>query len=77
MSLHRFAVGQSIEFAPGRLDATATHGAYTVVRLHPDEPSDREYRVKNAQDGHERVVRESRIRLVRPPTLGRPPAPLG
>jgi hypothetical protein len=77
MSLHRFAVGQSVEFAPGRLDATATVGTYTVLRLHPDEPSDREYRVKNAQDGHERVVRESRIRLVRPPTLGRPPAPLG
>ena len=61
MSLHRFAVGQSVEFAPGRLDATATLGTYTVVRLHPDEPGDREYRVKNAHDGHERVVRESRI----------------
>jgi hypothetical protein len=74
MSLHRFAVGQSVEFAPGRLDATATRGAYTVVRLHPDEPNDREYRVKNAQDGHERVVRESRIRLVRPAqgSAGRP-----
>ena len=59
MPLHRFAVGQSIEFAPGRLDTTATRGAYTVVRLHPDEPNDREYRVKSAHDGQERVVRES------------------
>ncbi len=77
MPLHRFAVGQSIEFAPGRLDATATRGAYTVVRLHPDEPGDREYRVRNAHDGHERVVRESRIRLVRSAGLGWPPAALG
>ena len=51
MPLHRFAVGQSIEFAPGRLDATATRGAYTVVRLHPDEPDDREYRVKEERPG--------------------------
>jgi hypothetical protein len=63
MPLHRFAVGQSIEFVPDRFYATATRGAYTVVRLHPNDASDREYRVKNARDGHERVVRESQIRL--------------
>ena len=63
MALHRFTVGQSIEFVPDRFDATATRGAYTVVRLHPNDASDREYRVKNARDGHERVVRESQIRL--------------
>ena len=63
MALHRFAVGQSIEFMPNRFDATATRGAHTVVRLHPNDASDREYRVKNARDGHERVVRESQIRL--------------
>ena len=48
---------------PSRFDPTATRGAYTVVRLHPNDASDREYRVKNARDGHERVVRESQIRL--------------
>ena len=63
MALHRFAVGQSIEFVPDRFYATATRGAYTVVRLHPNDASDREYRVKNIRDGHERVVRESQIRL--------------
>jgi hypothetical protein len=63
MPLHRFAVGQSIEFMPDRFDATATRGTYTVVRLHPNDGSDREYRVKNIRDGHERVVRESQIRL--------------
>ena len=62
MSLHRFAVGQSVEFAPGRLDATATRGAYTVVRLLPNDGGDREYRVRNTRDGHERVVRESQLR---------------
>ena len=63
MPLHRFAVGRSIEFVPDKFYATAARGAYTVVRLHPNDASDREYRVKNARDGHERVVRESQIRL--------------
>ena len=36
----------------------ATRGAYTVIRLEPNDASDREYRVKSARDGHERVVRE-------------------
>lgn len=63
MPLHHFAVGQSIEFMPIRFDATATRGAYTVVRLEPNGASDREYRAKSARDGHERVVRESQIRL--------------
>lgn len=53
MALHRFAVGQSIEFLPDRFDATDTRGAYTITRLHPND----------ARDGHERVVRESQIRL--------------
>ena len=63
MALHCFTVGQSIEFVPDRFYATATRGAYTVVRLHPNDASDREYRVKNIRDGHERVVRESQIRV--------------
>jgi hypothetical protein len=62
MSLHSFAVGQSIEFVPGKFDGAAQRGTYTVVRLLPNDGSDREYRVKNALDSHERVVRESQMR---------------
>jgi hypothetical protein len=62
MPLHSFAVGQSIELALHRFDGSAPPGLYTVVRLLPNDGSDREYRVKNVRDGHERVVRESQIR---------------
>lgn len=62
MALHSFAVGQSIELALSRFEGTAPAGMYTVVRLLPNDASDREYRVKNVRDGHERVVRESQIR---------------
>ena len=63
MPLHSFTVGQSIEFVPARFDGTAQPGTYTVVRQLPNDSSDREYRVRNVHDGHERVVRESQIRL--------------
>lgn len=62
MPLHSFAVGQRIEFVPGRFDGSAPGGTYTVVRQLPNDSTDREYRVKNTRDGHERVVRESQIR---------------
>ena len=60
--LHRFTVGQSIEFVPGRFDGSAPSGVYTVVRLLPNDATDREYRVKNARDGHERIIKESQMR---------------
>ncbi len=62
MPHHSFAVGQTLEFDPGKFDGTNARGTYTVVRLLPNDGSDREYRVRNARDGHERVVRESQLR---------------
>ena len=62
MLLHSFAVGQMLEFDPGKFDGTAARGSYAVVRLLPNDGSDREYRVRSARDGHERVVRESQLR---------------
>ena len=62
MPLHSFAVGQMLEFDPGKFDGTAARGSYVVVRLLPNDGSDREYRVRSARDGHARVVRESQLR---------------
>lgn len=62
MPPHNFIVGQSVELFPGRLDGNVPRGAYTVQRLLPNDGSDREYRVRNVRDGHERVVRESQLR---------------
>ena len=70
MARHTFTVGQSIEFVPGRYDGSAPAGMYTVVRQLPNDAMDREYRVKNTRDGHERIVRESQMR-------GRVAGPLG
>lgn len=62
MTRHSFSVGQSVELFPGRLDGNVPRGTYTVQRLLPNDGADREYRVRNVRDGHERVVRESQLR---------------
>jgi hypothetical protein len=62
MTPHRFTVGETVEFVPQRYDGNVPRGAYTVVRLLPGPPHDREYRVRHTQDGHERVVLESQLR---------------
>ena len=61
MAAHRYAVGDRVELQPAPYDGTAPRGAYTIVRQLPNGMPDREYRVKSASDGHERVVQESRL----------------
>jgi hypothetical protein len=62
MQAHGFTIGQSVELFPGRYDGNVPRGAYTVVRLLPNDGKDREYHVRHQRDGHERVVRESQLR---------------
>jgi len=53
--------GQTVNLIPNRLDRHLPSGAYTVVRLLPIEGLDIRYRVRNARDGHERVVFEGQL----------------
>jgi hypothetical protein len=62
MAQHSFSIGQNVELVPGRLDGNMPRGTYTVQRLLPNDGVDREYRIRNVRDGHERVVRESQLR---------------
>jgi hypothetical protein len=61
MTYHKFKVGQTVNVIPNRLDKHLPGGAYVVVRLLPIEGVDVRYRVKNAHDGHERVVHEDQL----------------
>jgi len=58
---HKFKIGQTVELIPNRLDGNIPAGSYTIQRLLPAEGRTLQYRVKNARDGHERVVRETQI----------------
>ena len=61
MAAHRYAVGDRVELRPRSIVDKLARGVYTIERLLPNEAVDREYRVKNAADGHERVVQESSL----------------
>ena len=47
---------------PNRLERHVPAGAYVIQRALPDEGRELQYRIKNVQDGHERVVSEAQLR---------------
>jgi hypothetical protein len=63
MTLHKYAAGDRVAFIPGTLDRNVRRGLYTVVRPLPITSQGCQYRVRNVQDEHERVVDEVQLRL--------------
>lgn len=63
MQTHKFAVGQKLAFSPGRFEHQQAPGPFEVTRLLPSEGTELQYRVRNANSGQERVVRESQLTL--------------
>lgn len=64
MAIHKFAVGQTIRFAPDRHERhqlAPAQSRFKVVRLLPEAGNVLQYRVKSQVDGHERVVREDQL----------------
>jgi hypothetical protein len=61
MSVHKFAVGQTVRFSPDRNQEGTARGSFKIVRLLPEEASVFQYRVKSQSDGHERVAREDQL----------------
>ena len=58
---HKFKVGQSVSLTPGPFGGGSRNGIYKVTQLLPPEGDDNQYRIKNADEPHERVVRESQL----------------
>lgn len=64
MASHKFAVGQTIRFAPDRHERQQIGPAqsrFKIVQLLPETGNVLQYRVKSHMDGHERVVREDQL----------------
>jgi hypothetical protein len=61
MPEHKFHVDQVVDFFPGRGIDHKTKGQYTIVRLLPMDGHTPQYRIKNKDDGHERMVREHEL----------------
>ncbi len=58
VSGHKYKIGQLVNY----LSRDATSGVYQVTQLLPPEGEAFQYRIKNANEPHERVAKESELR---------------
>jgi hypothetical protein len=58
MATHKFQIGQTVFLTPS---LAIPGGAYVVTKRLPERDGEFEYRVKNANEPHERVVREGQL----------------
>lgn len=61
MPRHRYRVGQSVDFTPGRWAPPASAREYKVLRLLPSEGGDLLYRIKSTAETFERVAKEREL----------------
>lgn len=61
MSSHKFKVGQTVDYSPGRLGMPVLSREYKIVRLLPAEGGDNQYRIKSAAETFERIAKESQL----------------
>ena len=61
MSGHKFKIGQSVTYTSGLQGRGDPGSTYMVTHLLPPEGDDYQYRIKNANEPHERVVKESQL----------------
>jgi hypothetical protein len=61
LSDHRFKVGQSVNFTSGRGRLPGSSSVYKVTQVLPSEGSERLYRIKSADEPHERVAKETEL----------------
>ena len=58
---HKFRVGETVEFKPGRMGFPAASRECTIVRLLPIEAGNFQYRIKCVTEAFERVVPEAQL----------------
>jgi hypothetical protein len=61
MQIHKFKIGQSVNFTSGPMGRGLANRTYKITHLLPPEGEDYQYRIKCADEPHERVVRESQL----------------
>jgi hypothetical protein len=57
---HKFKVGDMVSIKPV-FSRNVPGGVYEVIKVLPDPNGEREYRIKSANEPHERVARESEL----------------
>lgn len=59
MAAHKFKIGQTVSYSPGRSAMAASSREYKIVRLLPPEDGQNLYRIKGVSETFERMARES------------------
>jgi hypothetical protein len=58
----KFKVGDIVTLKPS-VNRNVPGGIYEVIKVLPDHNGEREYRIKSANEPHERIARESELNL--------------
>ena len=61
MASHKFKLGQTVDFVPGRRSMPASSREYKIVRLMPSDGGENCYRVKCVAEPFERIARETEL----------------
>jgi hypothetical protein len=59
--VHKFKVGQMVDFVPSKSGVPASARSYKVVCQLPSEGGERLYRIKTIAEAFERIARESEL----------------
>jgi hypothetical protein len=64
MPAHKFRIGQMVTYRPTERGQDAPPGAYMVIARLPESDDDGqlEYRIRNLNEEHERVAKETELR---------------
>jgi hypothetical protein len=58
---HKFRIGDNVHIIAGLLGRGDATGVYKVVRVLPTEGDEQQYRIKSANEPHERVAKQSQL----------------
>ncbi len=58
---HKFEVGQTVYYTSGPYRSGWYGGVFKIMQLLPPQGGDYQYRIKSADEPHDRVVKESEL----------------
>jgi hypothetical protein len=61
VSDHKFRVGQIVSYITGPFGRASATSIYKITALLPPYGEDQQYRIKNPNEPHERVAKESEL----------------
>jgi hypothetical protein len=64
IDMHKFKVGQSVQFNGGAVRRSGVSGTFKIVKLLPSEGDDQQYCIKSPNEPHERIAKESQLNHV-------------